>query len=113
MILVAGDKLLVVHRRLFPGDALRFFTCTVDEYEDGVARVSGHTWIRDAVGGHMLRKQDVTTKIVALSAGSVMAYVLPKNADMATLSFDIDERGGIWLTDGAGFKLDLREQWSE
>jgi len=113
MILTAGDKLLVVHRRLFAGDAVRFFTCKVEEYEDGIVRVSGHTWIRDPVGGRMLRKQDESTKIVALSAGSIMAYVLPQSADMSTLTFEVDERGGLWLSDGAGFKMDLREQWSE
>ena len=113
MILNSGDKLLVVHRRLFAGDAVRFFTCTVKEYEDGIARVTGHTWIRDPVGGNMLRKDDESTKIVALSAGSVMAYVLPLSADMSTLTFEVDDRGGLWLTDGAGFKMDLREQWSE
>jgi hypothetical protein len=41
MLLEPEDKVLVVHRRLFEGDHQRFFVGIVENYEEGIAKVSG------------------------------------------------------------------------
>ena len=47
MILAQGDKVMIVHRRLYQGDNSRYFVGVVDGYSDGIAKVSGHSWLRD------------------------------------------------------------------
>ena len=112
MILQKGDCLMVVHRRLFPNDTVRFFTCEVDEYENGLVRVTGHSWVRDTIGGRTIRKDEKRTKMLSLSSGTLIVYRLPAEARIATLGFEEDGQGGTWLIDGAGFRMDLREHWA-
>jgi len=50
MILQEGDKIMVVHRRLFENDKARYFIGIVDGYENGIIKVSGHTWIKEQFG---------------------------------------------------------------
>ena len=47
MLLSKGAKILACHRRLFPDDGVRYFFGVVEDYCDGVAKVSGFTWTRD------------------------------------------------------------------
>jgi hypothetical protein len=40
MILDSGDKILVVHRRLFEADSARYFLGSGDAYESGTPKLS-------------------------------------------------------------------------
>ena len=79
MVLAAGDKVLVVQRRLFQEDEPRYFVGTVDAYDTGVALVTGRTWARDRVSAVMVEKDDVRTKIIPLSSGTFLGYRLPQS----------------------------------
>ena len=50
-LLETGDCLLAVHRRLFDRDDNRLFVGAVDAFESGVIRVTGYTFVRDAMAG--------------------------------------------------------------
>jgi len=108
MILEPGSKTLIVHRRLFESDSPRYFVGTVDAYEHGVARVTGHTWLVDQLGGSFFRKPDSRTKIISLSAGTMIVYQLPASADLPHIKFE-KYAGRIVLTDGKELKMDLCE----
>lgn len=110
MILKPGDKVLAVHRRLFEMDIPRFFVGVVDEYEAGVAVVTGHSWTRDPFEGNVLAKPDPRTKVLALASGALMVYRLPENTDLGTTRFENAGDGNIWLTDGKSLRMNLRER---
>ena len=108
MILEPGSIVLLSHRRLFESDHSRYFLGTVDGYEDGVASVTGYTWIRDAYLGHYVRKDDVRTKIVSLSSGTVIVYRLPDSVRVPAARIESQDTSTV-LTDYAGFTMDLTE----
>lgn len=107
-VLRAGDKLLIAHRRLFATDEPRFFVGCCVAYEAGIVKVSGRTYVRDMGTGRVHAKEDERIKIVSLSSGTVLAYELPADVDLASLEFKADE-GWVKATDGQGFEINLDE----
>lgn len=108
MILDPGTKVLIVHRRLFENDKSRYFVGTVQECEGEIATVSGHTWVQDQFDGRFSKKEDVRTKIIALSSPGLITYRLPSDIQAEGLSFTMSE-GKVWLTDDKRFRMDLSE----
>ena len=108
MILKQGDRVLIVHRRLFEGDSGRFFLGAIDAYEDGIARVTGYTFVREQLAGRMLRKDDRRTKIVSIVSGSLIVYLLPEHLVVEDMHIALrDSR--LSLTDGRQFDMNLSE----
>ena len=66
-LLAPGDKVLLVHRRLFEGDGGRYFLGTADAYDSGVVKVTGVTCVRGDIG--FVKKVQVRTKIMSLGSG--------------------------------------------
>lgn len=110
MILQEGDKILVVHRRLFENDTDRFFVGVVDGYETGIARATGYSWYKDQFGGTYIEKDEQRTKVFSLSSGTLIVYQLPCSVNIETLQFKQNEEGKLWLTDSAQFKMNLSEK---
>lgn len=108
MILQSGDKLLVVHRRLFDKDAARFFVGNVEEYEAGIARVTGYSFVRDTMANGVFRKDDPRTKLFAIASGTLLVYRLPNTVDLQSVHF-VAEESKLRLTDGRAFAMDLSE----
>jgi hypothetical protein len=108
MLLKEGDKILVAHRRLFDKDEVRFFVGRVDAYEAGVVKVTGHSHVRDAMGGRVVEKAEERTKILSLSSGTLIVYQLPDQVILETLKF-VSAGGRLSLTDGKGFSMNLTE----
>jgi hypothetical protein len=108
MLLRKGDKILVAHRRLFERDDVRFFVGQVDDYEDGIVKAKGHSYVRDVMGGLMIGKAEERTKILALSSGTFLVYQLPDALALDDLKFVFLD-GLLSLTDGKEFTMDLAE----
>ncbi len=108
MILDTGSNVLIAHRRLFETDSGRYFLARVDAYESGVARITGHTWVRDKSFGRFQRKPAAVTKVISLSSGSLIVYALPDSVDIGNTEFAQDSNGLV-LRDNAGFEMDLSE----
>jgi hypothetical protein len=109
MILEAGSKILVVHRRLFETDHSRFFLGIVDGYDQGVAKVRGNTWMRDPFTAEYFQKGDLRTKLVAVGSGTLLIYELPPETDLQAIRFAANKDGKLLLTDGKQLKVDLTE----
>ncbi len=110
MILEAGSKILVVHRRLFDNDKARYFIGSVDCCEAGVARVTGHTWVQDHINGKFVKKEDARTKVIAMASQGLIIYALPPGINIGNLKFDFSEKGQLWLRDTSNhFRMDLSE----
>jgi hypothetical protein len=109
-LLEPGERLLVVHRRLFERDDSRFFLGEVEAFDAGIVRVTGYSFVRDAIGGTVCRKHEPRTKLLSLTSGTLLVYILPRSLDLvrAELHWKAAE---IWLTDGDQFRMNLSE-WS-
>lgn len=108
MILQPESKILVAHRRLYPEDHTRYFIGEVEAYEDGLARVTGLTFLRDGYQGTFHKKEDLRTKILALASGGMIVYQLPDAVELGSLDFH-SEGTRIFLRDGQGFEMDMTE----
>ena len=110
MLLQQGDKIFVAHRRLFPQDQPRFFAGTVEDYELGVAKVRGHSWVREPVKGEMHCKTDPRTKLIALASGTCLIYQLPAELDLDDLRIHQAPAHALLLTDGGTFRMDITDR---
>ena len=107
-MLEQGEKLLIVHRRLFEKDSGRFFVGDVQAYEDGIVKVKGYTFVRDMWTGAVNKKSDIRTKVVSLVSGTFIVYLLPE-----TVHLDLVKISGEVLTDDRGFTMDVSESVSK
>ncbi|MCP4002804.1 MAG: hypothetical protein GY725_01285 [bacterium] len=110
MLIQSGAKVFIAHRRLYADDQPRFFIGTIEEYGDGLAKISGYSWVREQVHGDILRKKDQRTKIVSLASGTLIVYVLPDEVEVENLSIEHGPDRDYALTDGKGFQMDLSER---
>jgi hypothetical protein len=111
MIIRKNDKMLVSHRRLFEEDLPRFFTGVVEDYEDGIVRINGFTWQHELIHGEMIKKPDRRNKIISVSSGLYICYLLPEHTNMESLF--INHKGtSHYLTDGEAFTMDLTDRLS-
>ncbi|WP_455379645.1 hypothetical protein [Petrachloros mirabilis] len=108
MLLKEGDKILIAHRRLFEKDVLRFFIGEVQAYDAGLVKATGHSYVRDPMGGQVVEKAEKRTKILSLSSGTFIVYQLPDGIVLNALKFS-ELEGRLALTDGEGFTMNLTE----
>lgn len=108
-MLERGDKLLIVHRRLFEKDPPRFFVGEVQDYEAGIAKVKGYSFLKDVFSGNFRKKPEFRTKILALASGTFMVYQLPGTVLLDSVRFNLDQDGGLVLSDDGGFSMDASE----
>ena len=109
MLVSKGSKLFVSHRRLFAEDHPRFFFGTVQEYSDGIAKVSGFSWTRDPGHGFQ-RKPDRRTKLISLGSGTLIVYQLPNEVDVEDIRVEHPTGHTVVATDGGKFRMDLSER---
>ncbi|MDA1162965.1 MAG: hypothetical protein O3B13_07675 [Planctomycetota bacterium] len=107
-LLEPGARVLVVHRRLFERDDNRLFVGEVEAMNDGVFRTTGYTFVRDTLGGTIRRKSDPRTKLLSLTSGTLIVYVLPAELDLSRVEIQCEETE-VWLTDGNDFSMNLSE----
>lgn len=108
MLLKQGDKLLVAHRRLFETDVARFFIGQVDDYESDIIKVTGYSFMRDVMSGQMIKKNETRTKILSLSAGTLIIYLLPEQTSLDTLNLVVEDSNLLVKAD-TGFHMNLTE----
>lgn len=108
MILDPGDNLLVVHRRLFERDHSRFFVGKVEDYQDGIARVSGYSFARDSTDSNYCRKPERHTKLLSIASGTLLVYYIPAEINVERVKMEVRDTG-LCLTDGAAFSMNISE----
>ncbi len=108
MILKQGEKVHIIHRRHYEKDHHRHFIGTVDSYEGGVARVTGHVYTVDSVKFSFLKRPETRTRLVSIVAGDVLVNILPANVNLEKITYK-HERKAVRVTDGGNWFLDLSE----
>jgi hypothetical protein len=108
MILKKGEKVHLIHRRRFESEARRHFVGVVEDYEGGVARVSGYVFAVDRSKYVFVRRPEKRTRIVSLISGDLLANVIPPEVDLEKIHYKVENKV-TRVTDGANWHLDLSE----
>lgn len=108
MILRKGEKIHVIHRRLFEKEPHRHFIGVVDEYENGVARVTGQVYTVDQVKFAFIRRPEKRTRIISVVSGDLLVNVIPASVDLEKIVYK-QEAKSVRVTDGGDWYLDLSE----
>ena len=107
-ILSPGEKVHVIHRRHFESEPHRHFVGTVDVYEGGVARVTGHVFTVDTMTFQFIRRPELRTRIISASSGEVLINVLPPSVELEKIVYKIEAKA-VRVTDGSDWHLDISE----
>jgi hypothetical protein len=110
MLLAAGDKVLVAHRRLYEADHPRLFVGTVVAYEAGFVKIEGWSWVREPVRGEIRKKPDRRTKLISIASPALICYQLPQAVDIERLELKPGPQNQVVFTDGADFSMDLTDR---
>ena len=107
-ILSAGEKVHIIHRRYLEKEPHRHFVGTVEAYEGGVARVTGHLFTVDPIRFEFFRRPEVRTRLVSLLSGDVLINIIPSEVDLDTITYH-QQAKALRVTDGLKWHLDLSE----
>lgn len=108
MILKPGEKVHVIHRRNFEKEQHRHFIGTVDSYEGGVARVTGHVYTVDTAKFVFMKRVETRTRLISVVSGDVLVNILPAKVSLDKIVYKT-ERKAVRVTDGSDWYLDLSE----
>lgn len=108
MILKIGETVHLIHHRRFERDVRRHFIGVIEDYELGLARVSGYAFVTDDMNKHeFVRRPDRRTKIAALGAGHLLINVIPAGVQLEDIRYELRDRRLV-VTDGS-WEMDIKE----
>ena len=107
-VLEREEKVLVITRRLFTGDARRHFVGSVERYDPGAMRVRGYAFVYNAEKGGFVKRRSQRTRVFPLD-NHLIVFVLPYDTDLGVVHYEHDKELGLVATDGKQFKLELSE----
>ena len=87
-LLDPGEKVHVIERRMFDGDARRHFVGEVDSCSDVAVRVTGYTFVCNPMTGNFDRREPARTRIIPLGASGVVVYVIPEQIDIDAVRYE-------------------------
>ena len=108
MILKAGEKVHVIHRRNYEKDNHRHFIGVVDGYEGGVARITGHVYTVDTAKFTFIKRPEVRTRLVSIVSGDVLLNIIPAKVNLEKITYK-QERKAVRVSDGSDWHLDISE----
>ena len=108
MILDVGEKLHIVERRLFNEDLRRHFVGEVVNCIGDMVRAKGNVWIFDNINKDFIKKPEIRERIIKLGDRNTV-NVIPKDVDLNEVIYQRTTNGGLVVTDGKKFSLDVLE----
>ncbi len=102
-----GEKVHVIHRQLYEGDARRHFVGTVKAYENGSARVTGFLFALDTKLNQFVRRASMRTRIIPLGCGSVVVNVIPDDVELENITYEYRSGGDTIVSDGGEWYLEV------
>ena len=109
MLLSKGEKIHVIHRRLFEKDIRKHFVGEVEDYEDGIVRAVGHVFVIEDPHENLFRKKpEKRTRIFSLNCGAAIINVLPPTVELEKVCYESRGRS-LRITDGSEWHLDIKE----
>lgn len=106
-ILKTGEKIHVIHRQLYEGDARRHFIGVVEACEGAIARVTGYLFAMDSKLNQFVKRNSSRTRLIPLDSAGVIVNVLPATAQIERITYKYRPAGDVLVTDGGDWHLDL------
>ena len=104
-----GDKVFVITRRLFEGDRIRQFVGEVLDASDTVMKVQGYVFVHDDFTNEIVKREDMRIRIISLIDAINIILVIPKDVNLETVQYVLDDFNQKILTDKEGFSINLNE----
>jgi len=108
MILRPDEKIHVIHRRLFSEEARRHFIGTVEGYEDGIIRSSGHLFTVDRAKFSYVKHPEKRTHLISVASGDVLVNIIPPEIDLEKIEYKTKGKF-VTVTDGEKWCMELSE----
>jgi hypothetical protein len=109
MVLENGEKIFIVTRRSFVEDLRRHFVGQVLGSTDMVVRAKGFVFVYDNTKGDFVRREDVRTRVFSLTDAGFIINILPNEASLEDIHYQVDENNQRIITDGKTFKMNASE----
>lgn len=107
-ILIPGDKLHIMTRRLFAEDVRRHFAGEVINLADGLCEVRGYAYVFFSGTNEYQRRPTIRTRIISLTDAINTVNKLPADTDIPSLEYRmVNDR--LVVVDKSGFSLDVNE----
>lgn len=107
-LLIPGDKVHVIARRLFREDLRRHFAGEVINLVDGLCEVRGYAFVFVSGTNEYQRRPTVRTRIISLVDAINTINKLPADTDIPSLEYRmVNDR--LVIIDKNGFSLDINE----
>ena len=107
-IVVPGDKLHVMTRRLFEQDIRRHFAGVVIAVAEDLCELEGYAFILRPMSNEFRRRPELRHRILSLAQADHIVNKIPREVEIKALEYRLLDRR-LCVTDGAGFTLDINE----
>ena len=107
-LIVSGDKLHIVTRRLFDDDVRRHFAGEVVGAAGDLHVVRGYSFVFSPGSNEFRKRPEVRTRIFSLGDAGHIVNKLPREVDISSLQYRVVEKRLV-VTDMKGFALDINE----
>jgi hypothetical protein len=107
MVLSAGEKVHIIHRKSFDGDTRRHFVGTVEVCDGNLAKVKGYLFAMDKKSNRFVKHDPERTRIIALTSGMLIINILPPQVDIEKITYKQSSVDHIAVSDGSDWHLDL------
>ena len=107
-IIDSGDRVLIITRRLFPGDVQRHFVGIVDKATHNAILVHGHAYVRDVTQGDFVRRKGQRSRVFPFD-NHIIVFVLPGDVDIGQVRYEHRDDNRLTVTDGKQFGIDISE----
>lgn len=107
-VLEPQEKVLIINRQLYHGDARRHFVGMIERYDGSAMRVRGYAFVHDLNHGRFTKRKSQRTRVFPLD-NHVIVLVLPDEAELSEVHYEVSVESGLVVTDNKHFKLELNE----
>jgi hypothetical protein len=109
VLLMPGERIHVITRRLFEGDLRRHFVGEIVAANNRAVRVKGYAFIFYPARNEYVRRPELRERIIALADAGEIINVIPGNVSLEELTYRPSEENRLVVTDGKSFRLDINE----
>ena len=107
-VLVVGDKVHIMTRRLFADDVHPHFVGEIAAVSGPLFKARGYVFVFDSASNSYLKHPALRTRLFSLSDAGHIINVIPQDVDLNSLKYRVANRR-LEVTDGAGFSLEINE----
>jgi hypothetical protein len=107
-VLVIGEKLHIMTRRLFADDVHPHFVGEISAVAGPLFRAEGYSFVFDSGTNSYVKHPAARTRLFSLSDAGHIINVIPREVDLNSLQY-CTVAGRLAITDGRGFSLEINE----